>query len=171
LATSERIAQLQEFVESRLVDMGFELVDIRLSGAYGREVLELYCDRLDDGSICVDDCANISQQMKYMLNAEGFFGDDFSLVVSSPGLDRIVKKPEDFKRFAGRRIKVFLRSSDGGGSIEGQLLGYDGGRVKLALGNGEELLIEPDKYKLIRLVPEIEFHAGSSKKRKRGKKS
>jgi ribosome maturation factor RimP len=164
---------LVEFIEARLKDMGYELVDHRLSGAYGREMLELYCDRIDDSGISVDDCAEISRRMKPALDAEGFFSQDFSLVVSSPGLDRVVKKPEDFTRFKGRQVKVFLSKSLGGSKLIGKLLEFDEGSLKLGLEAGDEQTFGPDEYRLVRLHPDLEGFSGRkrepARKKKKGK--
>jgi ribosome maturation factor RimP len=152
----EKIAELEKFIGTRLGDMGFELIDLRLMATSGREILELYCDRLGDERIDVDDCAAISERLKYTLQAEGFFPDDYSLIVSSPGLDRVVKKAKDFERFNGRTIKLFLSRIAGGGIVVGKLVGYNDGRVSIQVVNGDLQTYEPDQYKLVRLVPELE---------------
>ena len=152
---SEKIAELEKFIETRLGDMGFELVDLRLTGPDERQVLELYCDRFGDESICVDDCAQISERMKYILQAEGFFPDGFTLIVSSPGLDRVIKRAVDFAKFTGRKVKVFKSRSAGGGSAVGMLAGYDDGRLKLVSDDGIDEFFEAEQYNLVRLVPEL----------------
>jgi ribosome maturation factor RimP len=171
LKSSETITRLVDFIEARLKDMGYELVDHRMSWADGRETLELYCGRIDDSGICVGDCGEIARRMKPAIDAEGFFEQDFSLIVSSPGLDRVVKKPEDFVRFNGREIKVFLVKSSGGKKLVGKLLGFEDGIIKLGLETGEEEIIEPDQYTLIRLQPEIEGFGKNKEKpvKKKGK--
>ncbi len=156
-----------EFVETRLREMGYELVDHRLSGAYGREMLELYCDRMDGTGISVGDCAGISKRIKSAIEVEGFFKGDFSLIVSSPGLDRVVKKPADFERFTGRDIRVHLSKASGGGMLTGKLIGYDTGTITVGLENGEQEIIEAGRYALVRLYPRLEAFGG--KKGKTGK--
>ena len=64
---SRKASELEKFIEARLGDMGFELVEINHLGQYGRQVLELYCDRMDDDAISVGNCAEISKRLKHTL--------------------------------------------------------------------------------------------------------
>jgi ribosome maturation factor RimP len=100
---------------------------------------------------------------------EGFFGEDFSLVVSSPGLDRIIKKQADFEKFKGRRVKVFLTGARGGGSVVGELLACDNGHLRVAIEGDDEFAVKADDYKLVRLVPEIEGYDNTNKKAMKNK--
>lgn len=167
MKSTRAITELVGFVETRLGEMGYELVDHRLSGAYGREMLELYCDRMDGSGISVGDCAVVSRRMKPAIEAEGFFKGDFSLIVSSPGLDRVVKKPADFERFIGREIKVHLSKESDGGKLAGRLIGYDDGTLTIGLESGEQEVIGQEQYTLVRLHPDLERFSG--KKGKAGK--
>lgn len=167
---SRKVSELEKFIEARLGDMGFELVEINHLGQYGRQVLELYCDRMDDDAISVGNCAEISKRLKHTLEAEGFFKDDFSLVVSSPGLDRVVRRPEDFVKFMGRRVRVLRAEGSGSKSVTGELKGYDDGNLTLVLEDGEELVVSRDDYRLVRLVPEIKGFDKKGKKKAHGAK-
>lgn len=164
MKASEKILELEKFIEARLGDMGFELVDIKFSGVAGRETLELFCDRQGEDRITVDDCRGISQRLKYTLEAEGFFNADYSLIVSSPGLDRVVKRPDDFEKFIGRRVKVFKAASAGGGNITGKLVGYEDGNLILSVDDGDELLVKREECNLVRLVPDLKGFEGNAKK-------
>ena len=166
----EIIAELEGFIETRLADLGFELVDINLSGSGSRRVLELYCDRFGEENICVDDCSLISERLKYALQAEGFFEEDFSLTVSSPGLDRVIKHQRDFKRFMGSEVKVILDPSIGGGSVVGKLAGYDKGNIRLTLSEEKEESFSEGQYKSVRLVPDLKGFEGPRKKRAKASK-
>ncbi len=168
LKYAEKIAELEKFIEARLNDMGFELVDLRLTGAGRLQTLELYCDRIGDESITVDDCARISERMKYALPAEGFFDGDFSLIVSSPGLDRVVKRAEDFEKFKGRKVKIYLMRREGGGAVTGDLAGYDDGRVVVVKDDGLEESYDRGKYYQVRLVPDLPGFTRPKHKAKKG---
>ena len=127
-------------------------------------MLELYCDRQGEDRIKIDDCRDISRRLKYTLEAEGFFNADYSLIVSSPGLDRVVKRPDDFEKFIGHRVKVFKADSAGGGNITGKLVGYEDGNLKLSVDDGDELLLKREECNLVRLVPDLKGFEGTTKK-------
>jgi len=97
-------------IESTAVGLGYELVDVEAAN-HGRQ-LRVFIDRLPaaDGSrpgVQVADCERVTRQLQRVLEVEGFeYG---RLEVSSPGLDRVLKKPADFRRFAGSRAEVRLR--------------------------------------------------------------
>ena len=100
------MAAMAEVVERTLAGMGFELVDARASG--GWRFLTIFIDR--PGGITVDHCAEVSRQLSRVFEVEGI---DFDrLEVSSPGLDRPLRKPADFERFAGSRVDVKMRMKD-----------------------------------------------------------
>src|SRR6267142_4304908 len=102
-----------DVVETTLAGMGFELVDARASGG-GRQ-LAIYIDRPAgyESGITVDDCAEVSRQLSRVFAVEGIDYD--RLEVSSPGLDRPLRKPADFTRFAGNRVDVRMRTPDASG--------------------------------------------------------
>lgn len=83
-----------------LESMGIELVDIEF-GRVGRDaVLRLFIDK--DGGVMLDDCANVSRELSLILDVEDVIACNYTLEVSSPGLDRPLKKPADYERFSGR---------------------------------------------------------------------
>ena len=130
--------------------MGFELVDVQASN--GGRLLRLFIDK--PGGVTVDDCAAASRQLARVLAVEGI--DYERLEVSSPGLDRPLRKEADFVRFAGQKAEVRMRTADATGRrrFAGVLRGAGGGRVSLELeGRTVELALEDvDRAKL---VPEL----------------
>jgi len=98
---SERV---EELVQPILDDLGLELVDL----VYQREsrgwVLRFFLDK--DGGINLDDCAAVSREISAILDVEDVIGTAYTLEVSSPGLDRPLKKAQDFERFAGQQAKI-----------------------------------------------------------------
>ncbi len=83
---------------------GFELVEVE----WGREgpawVLRLFVDRA--GGVTIDDCQELSRTVEPILDVEDFIEPSYNLEVSSPGLDRPLRKPADFERFKGQRAHV-----------------------------------------------------------------
>ena len=88
---------------------GMEIVDIELrhEGSRGGRVLRLYLD--NDGGTNLDDLGRVSRQLSELLDAEDTIDGAYTLEVSSPGINRPLKKPAHFARFVGKRIRVRTR--------------------------------------------------------------
>ncbi|HSE85966.1 MAG TPA: ribosome maturation factor RimP [Candidatus Binatia bacterium] len=105
-ATVARVWQLASpLVESE----GMEIVDIdfRHEGSRGGRVLRLYLDK--EGGPNVDDLSRVSRQLSELLDAQDTIDGAYTLEVSSPGINRPLKKPAHFARFVGKRIRVRTR--------------------------------------------------------------
>ncbi|HEX6003847.1 MAG TPA: ribosome maturation factor RimP [Burkholderiales bacterium] len=140
---------LQALLEATLAGMGYELVDLERSGR-GR-LLRLFIDK--PGGVNVDDCAAVSQHLSRLLTVEGVAYD--RLEVSSPGLDRALKKERDFARFAGRKARIKLRVPIGGQrNFVGVLGETRAGKVELKI-DGRVMSVELDNLEKARLVPAI----------------
>ena len=132
------IEQLEELTQPILDDLGLELVDL----VYQREtrgwVLRFFLDK--EGGITLDDCASASREISAILDVEDVIDTAYNLEVSSPGLDRPLKKSRDFERFSGQSIKVktvIAIDPDGRGrnrkSFVGTLDGFVDGKVLITL--------------------------------------
>src|SRR2546421_12689854 len=100
------MAALEAVVEPVVTGMGYELVE--LQAANGGRMLRLFIDK--PGGIRVEDCAAVSRQLTRVFEVEGVEYD--RLEVSSPGLDRPLRKAADFGRFAGEKAEVRMRTPD-----------------------------------------------------------
>jgi len=100
------MAAVEQVLEAAVTALGYELVDVEL-GSRGR--LRGFIDHPAEknASITLDDCELVTRQLQRVLPVEGI--DYERLEVSSPGLDRVLKKPADFRRFAGEQADVRLR--------------------------------------------------------------
>ena len=111
--------------------MGLELVDAQASG--GGRLLRIFIDRPagNGAGVTVEDCALVSRHLSRLFAVEGI--DYERLEVSSPGLDRPLRKAADFQRFAGSRIDVRMRLPDANGRrrFTGTLRGTQAGRATL----------------------------------------
>ena len=145
------MAAMAEVVETTLAGMGFELVDARASGG-GRQ-LAIFIDR--PGGITVDHCAEVSRHLSRVFEVEGIDYD--RLEVSSPGLDRPLRKPADFARFAGSKVDVKMRTRDESGRkrFTGVLRGEAGGVATLEV-DGREVALRLDEMDRARLVPDLQ---------------
>ena len=107
------MASIETTIEPAVTGMGYELVDVQSSN--GGRMLRVFIDKPagSNSGITVADCAAVSRQLTRVLPVEGV---DFErLEVSSPGLDRPLRKAGDFARFAGRKAEVRMRTPDASG--------------------------------------------------------
>ena len=98
------LKQLWELFEPVVDGMGYELVEIEYTPNPKHGVLRLYIDRAD--GIQLDDCSAVSHQISALIDVEDPLPGSFNLEVSSPGLDRPLRKRADFERFSGETAKV-----------------------------------------------------------------
>jgi ribosome maturation factor RimP len=142
------MAEMAEVAERTLVGMGFELVDARVSG--GGRFLTIFIDR--PGGITVDHCAEVSRQLARVFAVEGIDYD--RLEVSSPGLDRPLRKAADFERFAGSKVDIRMRRPDETGRkrFTGVLRGVQDGRAMVEL-EGRDVALEIEGVERAKLVP------------------
>lgn len=136
-------------IEPAVAGLGFELVDAQASN--GGRLLRLFIDK--PGGVTVEDCATVSRHLTRVLAVEGI--DYERLEVSSPGLDRRLRRGADFERFAGHRAEVRMRTADPSGRRRyvGVLRGAEAGRVQIEL-DGQTVALALEDVERARLVPE-----------------
>jgi ribosome maturation factor RimP len=137
------INRIGEIARPILDSMGLELVGVEYSGHGGRGRVRLFIDKA--GGVTLDECEQASRSVSVALDVEDPIPVAYVLEVSSPGLDRPLKRREDFERCKGQRIKV--RTSQ---AIEdrwdwtGRLQGLSDGQVVLLLAEGREMMLPLD---------------------------
>lgn len=107
---------LLEAVRRIVAGLGFELVEFRMSGPPQRPAIQVRIDRPDSRpghGITAEDCARTSREIEKHLEAPGGVGDRYTLQVSSPGIERPVRFPEHWRKYAGRVVRVTARSLKG----------------------------------------------------------
>ena len=144
-------ATLRAMLEPVVESLGFDLVEVELSGQGGRAILRLYID--SHGGVTVDDCAKVSHQASAVLDVEDPVSGQYTLEVSSPGLDRPLVKRRDFERFLGETVKVRMsRPAHGRRNFTGQLTRMEGGSIILEAG-AESFSLPLEDIDKARLVP------------------
>jgi ribosome maturation factor RimP len=130
--------------EPVLAEAGYELIEVEFVAGQGGATLRIYIDGPD--GVDVDDCAAASHLLSELLDVEDPIPGAYSLEVSSPGLDRILRKPEHFARFVDNRVKVELAvPREGRKRYTGMLR-----RV-----NGESIELDVDNFKVSIRLAEI----------------
>jgi len=123
-------AQIAAIAEPVLADLGFRLVRVVLSGRNGSTV-QIMAER-PDGTITVEECAEISRQLSPALDAHDPIQGRYNLEVSSPGIDRPLVRPSDFVDWAGYEAKIELKEVLAGRRrFRGILEGVEGDEVRI----------------------------------------
>jgi ribosome maturation factor RimP len=138
-----------QLLETTISGLGYELVAWERSGK--SSMVRVFVDK--PSGIDVDDCAKVSQQLSRVLEVEGI--DYGRLEVSSPGLDRVLRKDADFARFAGEKARLKLRLAlDGQRNFIGTLRAVNDGKLELEV-DGRLLALDLSNIEKARLVPNI----------------
>jgi len=131
------IARITEIAERVGAPEEIEIVDVELKGSGNNRFLRIYIDK--PSGVSHAECEFISKNVGTILDVEDVVsGGAYSLQVSSPGVDRPLRKPRDFERFAGKKLKVLLREPVGGKRRwEGTLAGFSDGIIAIEPASGE----------------------------------
>ena len=140
---------LEALIEKNVSKMGYELVDFEIINK--GELLRIFIDK--PGSITIDDCVAVTNQLKHILTVEEDIIFD-RLEVSSPGINRVIKKLQDFERFKGEKIKIKTRSpieerKNFTGTLKGTkknlvLIEFNNVLVEISLDNIEKARLDPE---------------------------
>ncbi|APV52559.1 ribosome maturation factor RimP [Betaproteobacteria bacterium GR16-43] len=142
------IADREEWLRTTLAGLGYELADLESSRG---GLIRVFIDAPQ--GINVDDCARVSHHLTRVFAVEGVEYE--RLEVSSPGLDRPLKRLADFERFAGRDASVKLKlPRDGRRRFDGRIAGVEAGKVLLEV-EGERLALGLEDIDRARLVPDV----------------
>jgi ribosome maturation factor RimP len=125
--------KLVAIVEALLKREGYELVELEVLGAGPGTIVRLFVDKA--GGVTLDECASVSEAVSAMFDVEDPITSAYTLEVSSPGLDRPLRKRADYERFAGRQAKLKTYGPvEGAGNRKvfvGKLVGHDEASVRI----------------------------------------
>ena len=140
---------LAQLLESTINGLGYEFVDLERSGK--GKLLRVYIDK--PGGINLDDCASVSNHLSRVFAVEDVTYE--RLEISSPGLDRLLRKEQDFVRFAGQRARIKVRVPvEGQRNFVGVLRDTRAGKVEIEV-DGKVLALDLANLDKARLVPAI----------------
>lgn len=125
----ERRLKLFKTLEETIEKAGYECVDVELTHEEGHAILRVIID--STAGIGVEDCEKVSRSLiAVQEEIDSFFRGKHFLEVSSPGLERPLRKIEDFRRFQGSKARVQLKEAlDGQRNFKGQILSVDGEKI------------------------------------------
>lgn len=146
-----KTSTLQQLLEPGVTVLGYDLVGVELTGDGSQTILRVYIEL--PGGITVADCAKVSHQVSAVLDVEDPIAGEYTLEVSSPGLDRPLVKREDFERFSGNEVKIHTTDAVlGRRNFTGRLQGIDENLVLVEVDN-EIYEIDLENIERARLVP------------------
>lgn len=144
---------LEEKMEEHLNELGLELADIEYVSEGGYNYLRIYVEK-PDGNTSLDDCVELSGRIDDI--ADELINEKFYLEVSTPGLERKLKRPKDFTRFTGRKVKIYTKSQvEEKKTFEGKLEKFENETIFLLDDTGKVYEIPFSKLKKSNLIYEI----------------
>lgn len=150
----QSMTHLWDLFEPVVTGMGFELVEIEYQPHPKNGVLRLYIDK--ESGILIEDCSDVSQQISALIDVEDPISGHFNLEVSSPGLDRPIRKIEDFQRFSGEVVKIKTGMAfEGQRNFKGRLQGVNDNQVVIECED-KEVQLPVTAIAKARLVPDFD---------------
>ena len=126
------LGEVRQIVEPILQSQGMELVDLEYQREAQGWVLRFYIDR--QGGVTVEDCTEVSRELSAVLEVHDLIANRYILEVSSPGLTRPLKKPQDFNKYRNHLVKVkTFEPIEGRRNFRGILLGLEDDKVRLEM--------------------------------------
>ena len=157
---SEKHSDITELLGPTIESLGLELLGIEYLPAPGGATLRLYIDvPANEGgepgrTVTIEDCESVSREVSAQLDVADPISSNYTLEVSSPGLDRPLFTAAQFARFLGEEAKVGLKlPQDGRRRLQGRILRVEAGNVVFGL-DGAEFVVASDNIDKARLVPD-----------------
>lgn len=140
-----------ELVEPIVEENSFELVDVEFVKEGANWYLRIYIDK--EGGVTIDDCQIVSEKLSDKLDDADPIEQSYFLEVSSPGLDRPLKKEKDFEKYKGEQVEVrVFQPIEGKKVFEGELLGLRDGKVGIKPAADDIMEFDRDKVSLVKRV-------------------
>lgn len=154
--------KLIALLEPLLVGLGFELVDLEFAPGRGSAHVTVYIDRA--AGIGIEDCERCSREISALLDVHDPIPQAYTLEVSSPGLDRVLRTPEHYQRYTGARVLVELQvPRDGRRRYTGKLVNSDAAGIELEV-DGTGVSASYPEIAQTRLAPEWPDQTGKGRK-------
>lgn len=129
---------------------GYELIEVEFLMERGNWVLRIYVDK--EGGVTLKDCADLSEEIGHLLDVEDYIDKSYNLEVSSPGLNRPLRREKDFKRFVGEKVKIQTKEAvSGRKNFKGVLRHVEGGRITID-ASGQTFTLDLSNVKKANLI-------------------
>ncbi len=116
--------RIEELIQPTVTEMGYELVDVEFVKEGPNWYLRIFIDK--EGGVTIDDCEAVSKTLEKIFDEKDPIEQAYFLEISSPGIDRPLKKKEDFVKYNGEMVDVKLyKPYEGSKEYTGKLVGYD----------------------------------------------
>ena len=146
--------ELEAFLTPFVLQEGMELVDLHYVSEAGKMILRVFLDK--EGGITLSDCEAMSEKIGTLLDGTEIIHASYVLEVSSPGLDRILKKESDFVRFVGKKARVSTYAPfNGQRNFLGEIVSCSDGRIAINDVTGKTVTLELVQTARARLEPEV----------------
>ena len=133
------IAGLERMIEPEVKSLGYDLVRVMMIGGASDPTLQVMAERHDTRQLDIADCEQISRRLSDWLDANDPIDTSYRLEVSSPGIDRPLTRPRDFRDWAGHEARITLRQAQGDRKqFTGTLAGMDGETVTVRGKDGHD---------------------------------
>lgn len=144
------VAAVWKIAEPIAKDLGLTLWDVRFEKEGANRYLRVFIDK--DGGVSIDDCVDMSHALDKPLDDADPIEQSYCLEVSSPGIERDLKRDSHFEKCMGMNIKVkLIRPLDGKREFSGVLSGYENGAVQLTLEDGSGFVVNKKETSYIKL--------------------
>jgi ribosome maturation factor RimP len=145
LEKDELVSAISALCEQAAAGTGIEIADVELRGGGNARLLRVYIDK--PAGVSHRDCETISERLGTLLDEQDVMpGGGYTLEVSSPGLERALKKPRDFERVVGHNVKIALKEAlEGRRRLEGKLAEIAGDTIDIEVPNGGHFRVKLDQ--------------------------
>ncbi|WP_298578172.1 ribosome maturation factor RimP [uncultured Luteimonas sp.] len=155
---TDKATQISTLLAPTVESLGLQLLGIEYLPAPGGSLVRLYIDvpqaESDDRVVTIEDCEAVSREVSAQLDVEDPISGNYTLEVSSPGVDRPLFDAAQFARFTGERAKVGLKlPQDGRRRLTGTIVSVDGGTIVFDI-DGQPFEVSADNIDKARLVPD-----------------
>ena len=148
---SEIVDRVEKMVTAITDEKGYETVDVEYVKEAGQFYLRVVVDK--EGGISLNECEEVSRELSPKLDENDFIKENYYLEVSSPGIDRALKRDKEFVKYKGRDVEIKLyKAIDGVKQFEGELVGLDEENNIVVIINNEEVKFNRKDVAIIRLA-------------------